>query len=214
MSEKMLMCDALDERDFLAKKISDAIKSFTPCFTKRKMDKKLATGEDVEEFNEKVRRDYQSIHDMIARREAINRAIIMSNANTMIKIRSTGAEITVAEAIALRKSFNSDDLTGKLLVVMRRSFEAAISSYEVLARRKDQMDENYKSTLTARDNSKILSAEEIESVEKLTDGYTAELIDPLNIKELCDTIEDKQAAIKKEIDTALKISNATTYVEF
>lgn len=208
----MLMCDALDERDFLAKKISDAIKSFTPCFTKRKMDKKLATGEDVEEFTEKVKRDYQSIHDMIARREAINKAIIMSNATTKIKIKSTDTEITVAEAIAIRKSYNSDDLTGKLLKVMERGFEAAISTYEILARKKDQMDENYKTTLAGRDN-KVLSAEEIESVEKLTDGYAAELIDPLNIKELCDTIENKQASIKKEIDTALKISNATTYIE-
>lgn len=213
MSEKLLMCDALDERDFLAKKISDAIKSFTPCFTKRKMDKKLATGEAVEEFSERIKREYQSIHDMIARREAINNAIIMSNATTKIKIKSTDAEITVAEAIAIRKSYNSDDLTGKLLKVMERSFESAISCYEVLARKKDQMDENYKTTLAGRD-SKILSAEEIESVEKLTDGYAAELVDPLNIKELHDTIENKQAAIKKEIDTALKVSNATTYIEF
>jgi hypothetical protein len=213
MSEKMLMCDALDERDFLAKKISDSIRTFVPCFTKRKMDKKLATGEDVEEFSEKVKRDYQSIHDMIARREAINKAIIMSNATTKIKIKSTDAEISVAEAIAMRKSINSDDLTGKLLKVMERSFEAAINNYEVLARKKDQMDENYKNTLAGREG-KILSAEEIESVEKLTDGYNAELIDPLKIKELIDTIENKQASIKKEIDTALKVSNATTYIEF
>jgi len=213
MSEKMLMCDALDERDFLAKKISDSIRTFVPCFTKRKMDKKLATGEDVEEFSEKVKRDYQSIHDMIARREAINKAIIMSNATTKIKIKSTDSEISVAEAIAMRKSINSDDLTGKLLKVMERSFEGAINTYEVLARKKDQMDENYKNTLAGREG-KILSAEEIESVEKLTDGYNAELIDPLKIKELIDTIENKQAAIKKEIDTALKISNATTYIEF
>ena len=214
MSEKMLICDALDERDFLAKKINDAIKKFHPVATKRKMDKKLITGETQEEFEERIKREYQSIRDMIERKDAINNAIIMSNATTKIKLKSSEKEITVAEAIAIRKSYTNDvDPTNELIYRINTDYGVALSSFQNLAKKKDQMDESYKNTLAGRDN-KILSEEEIASVEKLTEGYIAELIDPLNVKKTLEIIEEKHTIIKKEIDTAIKVSNATTYIEF
>lgn len=210
-TEKMLVCDALDERDFLQKKISDAIQAFQPCSVKRKMDKALQDGTTVEIFEEKVRREYQSITDMIARHKRINRALVLSNATTKIKIKSLDEEISIAEAISLRK-VSGYGMNDTLIGVMSRAFDSAQTSYNRLLRNKDAMDEKYKDTLTG--SGKSLSDDEVKNVEALTDGYAPEIIDPIGVATKIQDLTDKEALILKEIDSAIKVSNATTYVEF
>ena len=51
-------------------------------------------------------------------------------------------------------------------------------------------------------------------VEKLTADLYGELIDPIKVETELKTLVDKHDALVKELDSAIKVSNATTYVEF
>ena len=65
-----------------------------------------------------------------------------------------------------------------------------------------------------RDNSKTLKEEEVAAIEKLTADLYGELVDPIGIKDKLDALREEHDTLAKELDSAIKISNATTYVEF
>lgn len=218
MSEnnQMLICDALDERDFLRKKIITAIKNAKFVDAKRVKDSKVSGVIEVNKFEEDAKSDYQSIKDMIKRYQDIDVAITMSNATTILKTRS-GKEMTVAAAIALRKIFNGSgavqsDFTGMLIEQMTAQYENATSNVQVYDRKANSELENYKANLVGRDTSKKLTEDETAAVEKLVENLYGQLVDPLNIKDEIEKISDEHLTLMKELDTAIKISNASTYI--
>lgn len=211
MSEKMLICDALDERDFLKKKIKKAITNLDLVTVKRKKDPKTLSNLTVEEFEAQAKSNYQSIIDMIDRYNRINVAIVESNAKEMIKTRS-GVEMTRAAAIAKKKIFStSDDFQMALHHSLVDQLESASSTFREYKRSKDVLEDKYKTNLTTKE--KGLAEDDVKAIETIVDGETPEVIDPINLKEAADNIANEYNALVKEIDTAIKISNATTYIE-
>lgn len=216
MGEKLLVCDALDERDFLRKKIISAINSVKLVGVKRIKDKKVNGVTIKDEFENNAKSDYQSINDLIDRYNRLDSAITLSNAMTYIETRS-GVKMTRAAAISLRKSIqdmNGNDFIGSLIVTMQRQYDRAVGNVTDLNKKADLELENYKNNLTSKSDSKSLSQEQIDMCEKLTADLHGELIDPINIEKEISKLSEKHNALKKEIDSAIKVSNATTYVEF
>ena len=218
--EKLLVAEALDEKDLLTKKITDAISNLEFISVRREKDKKLRDGRTDEEFTAQVTAAYQSVTDMIDRRNRIAVAIVESNAKTIVKLRS-GLEMTVAEAIARKKimsssedSYNSANvnLERKLIKAMEAAFNNYTKSLRSLQLDKDNKENDYKSRLTGRE--KELAQSDIEAIGTLIKGETPVTVDPLNLKDLlCKRVEEYNT-IAKELETAIKISNASTYVEF
>ena len=93
--EKLLLTDALDERDFLVKKIENQIDALDVMATKRVQDAKLRNGKDPKEFEEKAKSAYQQLNDNIDRYTRLDAAITQSNATTMIEIQ--GKEIMLSK---------------------------------------------------------------------------------------------------------------------
>lgn len=216
MAEKLLVCDALDERDFLRKKIIASINSARFVGSKRIKDAKVNGVTDKDDFEKSALSDFQSIKDLIDRYNRLDTAIILANATTEIETRS-GVKMTRAAAISLRKSlFNSEntDFVGELLCTMKRQFDKAVSEVTLLNKKADSELENYKNNLTSKSDSKALSQEQIEMCEKLTADLHGELIDPIKIEEQIVDMSEKHNALKKELDSAIKVSNALNYVEF
>lgn len=216
MAERLLVCDALDERDFLRKKIITAISSARFVGSKRIKDAKISGVIIKEEFEKEATSSFQSINDLIDRYNRLDTAITQANAVTKIETRS-GISMTRAAAISLRKSlFGSDDtdFTGSLICVMQKQFDKAVSDVAFLNKKADSELENYKNNLTSKSDSKTLSQEQIEMCEKLTADLHGEMVDPLKIEEKISEMCEKHNALKKELDSAIKVSNATTYVEF
>ena len=86
MSEKMLVTQALDERDLLVKKIGDKIGKIKLVDVKKRNEEKTADARVTpEEFGSAASAAYQQIMDLINRYQKIDAAIITSNAKTMIK---------------------------------------------------------------------------------------------------------------------------------
>ena len=83
MSEKMLVTQALDERDLLVKKIADKIAKASFVDTiKPNEDKVFTKRTSKEEYAKEAESAYQQITDLIDRFQKIDAAIVASNANT------------------------------------------------------------------------------------------------------------------------------------
>lgn len=213
MAEKLLIADALDERDFLRVKIRKAIQNCSFVTVKRKKDEKTGSGVAPEDFAEKAKSDYQSISDMIVRLKKINSAIIVSNATTNVTLKS-GLTMTRAEAIARRKelkSKNSDDLEYEFIQTMQRMISSAQRDYSVLTKKADAIAETYNGNLSSKD--KDLNIKQIEAAKVLTAEEYPEIIDPLDLEKKYNDRVDQYTTLAKELDTAIKVSNATTYIE-
>ena len=101
MAEKMLVTQALDERDLLVKKITDKIRKVKLVDTKkRNEDKTVMERVTVEDFAKAAQSAWQQIMDLIDRYQRIDAAIVASNAATWVE--TTYGRYTVAGAISLR----------------------------------------------------------------------------------------------------------------
>ena len=85
MSEKMLVTQALDERDLLVKKINDKIEKASFIDTiKPNEDKVFEKRIKKEDYVKEATAAYQQITDLIERFQTIDAAIVDSNAKTEI----------------------------------------------------------------------------------------------------------------------------------
>lgn len=214
-SERMLLCDALDERDFLAKKISKAIADAQFVGAKRIKDTKVNSSVTAEEFGKNAKASYQSIRDNIHRYERLVQAITLSNATTEIETRS-GKKMTRAAAIAFRNSINGingEDFVGELIKALKTQRDTAVSKVNMLNLKADTELETYKNNVTSGDKKQI-DADMLQGLEKLVANLYGELVDDIGVDKAIEELSSDYDTLRKEIDSAIKVSNATTYIEF
>lgn len=133
MSERMLVTQALDERDLLVKKINDKISKASFVDTiKPNEDKVFEKRVSREEFAKEAEAAYQQIMDLIERFQKIDAAIVASNAKT--EINTSYGTFTIAGAISLRTrlrgggSYDSDaDFEGTLQYHLKRAYDEKVS---------------------------------------------------------------------------------------
>lgn len=217
-TERMLVCNALDERDFLRKKIISAINSTYFIACKRVKDDKVRTTgfADPKTFENEAKSVYQSITDMIDRYTRLDTAITLANASTEIKL-SDDTVMTRAAAISMRKALVGDtstDFTGKLISVLERQFASVSATANELNAKVDRELEQYKDNMTSGDKAKELTPAVTQTLESLVADNRADIIDPIGVEKEIKKLEDKYETLKKELDSAIKVSNATTFVEF
>lgn len=217
-TERMLVCNALDERDFLRKKIISAINSTYFIACKRVKDDKVRTKgyTDPKTFENEAKSSYQSITDMIDRYTRLDTAITLANASTEIKL-SDDTVMTRAAAISMRKALVGDtstDFTGRLICVLERQFASVSATANELNAKVDRELEQYKDNMTSGDKAKELTPAVTQTLESLVADNRADIIDPIGVEKEIKKLEDKYETLNKELDSAIKVSNATTFVEF
>ena len=218
MGDKMLVTQALDERDLLVKKINDKIvkASFVDTI-KANEDKVLEGRVSKEEFAKQSESAYQQIVDLIDRFQKVDAAIVASNAKTWIK--TSYGELTVAGAISLRSrlrgnsSYEYDaDFEGSL----QRKLEGELKKRLDLAERKNQQlqitAEEMRLSILGKD-SKVKDDKPLAVVDAYVRENTTELADPLDVKAKVEQLKEKRDTLLTELDTQIKVSNATTFVE-
>lgn len=161
----------------------------------------------VQDTEKKIKSAYDSLTDLFTRRASIKSAIVLSNAKTLVTIN--GKEITVAEAIELKQSIN---LKRTLVAIMQNQMTAARSSSDLLNQKLETRIEGFLNTLYGTDKSKIDTVT-IEAVGKTQrDASEAGLIDPLNLSERIDKLQEEIAAVDTELDFTLSEVNARTEI--
>nr|WP_297708600.1 hypothetical protein [uncultured Butyrivibrio sp.] len=218
MAEKMLVTQALDERDLLVGKITDKINKASFIDTiKPNEDKVFEKRVSRDEFAKNAESAYQQIQDLIDRYQKIDAAIVASNANTMIK--TSYGEYTVAGAIALRKrlkstgTFNSDaNFEYKLMMKIESDLQKMIQFAESKNKQLQGTAENMRLSILGKD-SKVKDDKPLEVVNAYVKENTTEVVDPLDAQKKADALKEKRDTLLTELDTQIKVSNATTFVE-
>ncbi|MBR1711306.1 MAG: hypothetical protein IJ719_21210 [Clostridia bacterium] len=219
MSEKMLVTQALDERDLLVKKIGDKIQKIRIVDTKKKNEEKTVTDHVTpDEFGSAASASYQQIMDLIDRYQRIDAAIVASNAVSVVK--TSYGEFTVAGAIALRNRIKeggiyqeSGAFEKRLAAQMERQYQLAVQSADMKNKGLESQAETMRLSILGKD-SKVKDEKPLEVVDAYIRENTTEVIDPLDSQKKVQELREKMDTLLTELDTQIKVSNATTMVEF
>lgn len=208
-TETMNVHQALAELKMLEKRIQGAIREGSWVVANKHSNTKIG-GIEIKEYIDDMKSRYQKVNDLIARRNAIKRAVVQSNAVTRVSVG--GLEYTVAEAIDM-KSTGMENL--KLLRDrLTREYQLAKATADQsngseLSRRAD----DYIRTMVGNTDVKGMT----EEVKRMRDDFikaqTTELVDPLNVLEQINSLNDAIDAFLTNVDACLSVSNATTTIE-
>lgn len=218
MSEKMLVTQALDERDLLVKKIGDKIAKANFVDTIRPNEGKVyARRVEKAEFTKEAKAAYQQITDLIARYQKIDAAIVDSNARTEVK--TSYGTFTVAGAISLRSRLRGlgvyeeeADFEGNLQKKLRSEYEERVRFCDMKNSQLQTTAENMRLSILGRD-AKTKDEKPLGVVEAYVKENTTELVDPLKVEKKIEDLEEKRNILLRELDTQIKVSNATTFIE-
>lgn len=220
MPEKMLITQALDERDLLVKKIGDRILKIKAVDTKKRNEDRTA-GErlPVDEFGKNTAAAYQQIMDLIDRYQRVDAAIVASNAATWIE--TSYGRFTVAGAIALRSRLKARVLPGqdgtnfeaRLQKELMRQHDAAVQDADIKNRGIEAQAETMRVSILGKD-TKVKDDKPLEVVDAFIRENSTEVIDPLDSVKKAQELQEKTNTLLTELNTQIKVSNATTMVEF
>ncbi len=218
MSEKILVTQALDERDLLVKKIADKIAKASFVDTIKNNEYTVNKARiDRDSFGREAKSAFQQIRDLITRFQKIDAAIVASNAKT--RIRTSYGEFTVAGAISLRHRLRGTgiydvkaDFEGALLRKLTNEFESQIQNIEVKNRQLQSTAESMRLSILGKD-SKVKDEKPLDVVETYVKENTTILVDPLNIEKQIEAIKERRDTLLSELDTQIKVANATTFIE-
>lgn len=214
MENKLLITQALDERDLLVKKINSKIERIDFVDGKKRNEEKVIQQVITkEEFCKKVKTSYQQIQDLIKRYQKIDEAIITSNANTYIE--TSFGTYSVAVALSMRnrlRELNAMDFETILRNKMEENYYEVLELKNLRNRRLEEDAEKMRLSILGKDG-KYKDDKPLSVVDAYISENTVELIDPLNVLDEIESLKDKHTTLLSELETKIKISNATTFIE-
>lgn len=213
-TEKMTVHKALAELKTIDDRINKAIRDVTYVLAVKHSAEKI-NGMTVANFKEKMRSGYQKVTDLIARRDAMKRAVVLSNATT--KVRVGDNEYTVAEAIEMKNhgmEFRS--------ALLRQMNSAYVSAQNELTRNSgetlEKKAEQYVLAVIAaqpKDSKMSVDSEAMKALRKTyIENNTYDLVDPLDVAKIMETLDAEINEFNAEVDAALSTSNALNVIEF
>ena len=214
----MLVTQALDQRDLLVKKICDKIRKASFTETKKHNEEKVMERRVTQkEFEKEARSSYQQIIDLIHWYDKVDQAILRSNAETIIE--TSYGTMSIANALALRSrlscsnAYDSDsNFEGNLMMKLQEELNEKIRVMEQKNKGLQNTAETMRLSILGKD-TKTKDETPLKVVDVYVQENTTELIDPLNVRKKIDELNERRETILNELDTKIKVSNATTFVE-
>ena len=219
MTEKMLVTQGLDERDLLVKKINEKIVKIKLVDTKKHNEEKTVNERvTVDEFTKTAQAAWQQITDLIERYRRLDAAIVASNAATLIE--TAQGSMTIAAAIALRSRLRGDgiyDAKGafedSLIEQAQRQYVQSVTTAENRNKLLESKADDMRMAILGRD-AKTKDDAPLEVVTAFIQANTTDVIDPLGVEKKVQELRERLDALSSELDTKIKVSNATTMIEF
>lgn len=204
-TQTMSIHRALIELKTLNERIAKAIKDADFIVTDRKSAQKIK-GLSIEEYEKTIQSGFDKAFSLIERRILIKDAIVQSNAITEVIV--AGETMTIAKAIERKTSIENEE---KLVASMIEARRTAINK---LTKENDSLPKRLEEYLTAiLGNKENAKKDEIELHTKaFMERNEYILIDPLRIDKRIETLEEKVAGFKADVDAVLSESNALTKI--
>lgn len=218
MEQKMLVTQALDQRDLLVKKICDKIRKASFTETKKHNEEKVMERRVTQkEFEKEARSSYQQIIDLIHWYDKVDQAILRSNVETIIE--TSYGTMSIANALALRSRLNcsnaydsDSNFEGNLMMKLQEELNEKIRVMEQKNKGLQNTAETMRLSILGKD-TKTKDETPLKVVDVYVQENTTELIDPLNVRKKINELNERRETILNELDTKIKVSNATTFVE-
>lgn len=213
-TEKMTIHKALAELKVIDDRINKAISEGVYVIANKHSNEKIQ-GMTIEQFKEKMKASHQKVTDLINRRNALKRAVVLSNATTKIKVGND--EYTVAEAIEM-KNHGIEFKTNYMRMIASQNLSAQAdidrNSGEAIEKRAEQY---VLSVIQAqpKDAKMAIDSDAMQAFRKdYIKNNTYDLIDPLKVNDIIEKMADEINEFNTEVDAALSVSNALTVIEF
>jgi hypothetical protein len=162
---------------------------------------------DKDKHKKETESQLQSFNDLVNRRNTIKRAIILSNAQTKVKIGNW--EGTVAEAIEYKHSINTKR---QILQAMKDCLYTSKEEYEKL---KGQVDGRLERLLQSELGKDVKTNPE--TIHALTTTFRennkVELVDPLDLSNKIISLEEEIDTFETNVDWVLSESNGKTLIQ-
>lgn len=224
---KITVVQALDERDLLVKKITGKMQKAQlvdlirpkAAVTWRKRQNRAA-------FVAEALSSLQQIQDLIARYDLLNTAIALSNATTCLE--TSRGRMTVSGALALRSRLKGKGPCGELTDFEGRLVRQMEKAYREMAELQHKKNELLRREKHIRkkggSGARIVLLQSPGTAEKAEEAFRTDesgkekhtellyMFDPLHIRKKAEEIAEKREALLAELETKIKISNATTFV--
>ena len=206
--EQILVTNGLNELKLLDSRINRKIEE-GEFIAAAKLSVQNVNGKITKEaYKANAKADYQSIVDLIKRRNNIKSAIIQSNAVTKVDI--AGKIMTVAEAIDKKSSIEYEiSLLEKLTMQYKTSSDIIIKENEKV----DYSIEQLLNTAYGKEGKEKITQASYDAIaEPYRKANEYGLVDALDGEKLIKEMKDKIERFLSEVDTALQISNSTTII--
>ena len=207
--EKKTVHEALAELKVLNKRIYDKINTFEACVANRASNKKIS-GVDISDWKKDGRAAYKSILDLIDRRNRIKKAVVTSNASTTVKI--AGKELTVAEAIDMKQC--GMEFKVSLYSAIRGQYDKAVSNCNLGNADLEERAEDYVAKMFNGGDRKIDNEQTKAQRKDFIENNEYKVEEVINCKAEINKLEEEIDAFVSEVDAALSVSNAVTFIEF
>lgn len=207
-TETMTIHKALAELKTLDARIRKQI-SDTEFVANKKASAVNISGVSVSDWCAQVKSAYDSITDLIKRRNAIKRAVVLSNATTKVVI--DGNEYTVAEAIELKNSGMSN--ISALVSKLSRDLRVMQMRCDDDNSRLDNRAMDYIKTLFGNiADMKNISADMARAKEEFMSTQEMQVVDPIKCADVIKDLSEKYDNFMVDVDSSLSVSNAITSI--
>lgn len=207
------VADVLSKIKMYKKQIDAHIKSMGEngmCAICNANSKALDNGIDKKEYSDGVVNRFQSYEDKVKMLSSFRRALVQSNAATMVTIPTLNQTMTVAEALMLK---NDVEMYQQMLRTMRASYSTALHAVENKNARAEAKALEAKASITGDDtNDENINRIAKDNYDLLYNRLRYDLVDPLGISDKISDYEKLIDMLEHELDYVLSISNATTEV--
>ena len=207
--EKKTVHEALAELKVLEKRIYEKTNSLAICVANRANKAKIK-GVDIADWKKDGRADYQSICDLIDRRNRMKRAVVLSNAKTIVKVG--GTEYTVAEAIEMKQ--HGIGYKMGLYQAILRQYESSTRECELGNVDLHERADEYVAKMFNGGDRKIDNEQTRTQRADFIANNEYKIVECIDCKAESKKLSAEIDAFNAEIDAALSISNAVTFVEF
>ena len=206
--ETMNIHKALCELKLLDARIAKEVNALTAVGVTKKVAQMVGSRK-VTDFTAAATDQYKKISDLIARRAAIKKAVVLSNAKTTVTI--AGTEYTVAEAIEMK----NHGLDGKKMLLTRlvAQLTGTETSVQMANDRAERDADAYVQSIFGGKDSKNNAVEVAAARKAYLESQAVEMVDVLDVRKLIQKLDDEINAFTSEVDSILSTSNANTNIE-
>lgn len=208
-TENMTVHQALCELKTLDARISKGINSDKFVFGNKHSNTKVR-GVEIEQIKAEIKSRYDSVTDLIRRRDAIKRALVLSNATTTVTIG--GKQYTVAEAIEM-KNHGMEYRAMLLKKLVSDTTEARTWAEKCNGDNLEARADEHIRNMFGQTDIKGATEDVKKAREEFIKQQTAEVVDPINAAKIIDELDKEINSFSVDVDSALSVSNAVTTIE-